>query len=47
MIQDVIMHRLAQLSTNARRIVDGAAVVGREFSLDVLQGALAIDEERW
>ena len=44
-VQTVIAARLAQLSTQAHALIELAATIGREFTLDVLQQASGDDEE--
>lgn len=43
--QAVITYRLAQLSSEARYLAEVAAVIGRDFTLDVLTEASALDED--
>jgi DNA-binding SARP family transcriptional activator len=45
LIASVLASRLEQLSPTARRVVDLAAVIGREFRFDVLEQAAQWDEE--
>jgi DNA-binding SARP family transcriptional activator/tetratricopeptide (TPR) repeat protein len=45
LIASVLSSRLEQLSPTARRVVDLAAVIGREFRFDVLEQAAQWDEE--
>ena len=44
-VHSVIEARLAQLSEQARDLVGLAAVIGREFSTDVLAAATDVDED--
>jgi DNA-binding SARP family transcriptional activator len=44
-MQTVITARLAQLSPQARTLIELAAIIGREFTFDVLQQASGDDEE--
>ena len=44
-VQTVIAARLAQLSPQAHALIELAATIGREFTLDVLQQASGDDEE--
>ena len=44
-MQTVIAARLAQLSPQARALIELAAIIGREFTFDVLQQASGDDEE--
>ena len=45
-VQAVIESRLGQLGASARRLVDLAATIGREFTTDVLTGASELDEDK-
>ena len=44
-VQTVIAARLAQLSPQARALIELAATIGREFTFEVLQQASGDDEE--
>ncbi len=45
-VQAVITMRLAQLSAEARELMELAATVGREFTFEILQQAGSLDEKR-
>ncbi len=45
-MQAVIGVRLAQLSPDARALIETAAIVGREFRVDVVAAAMGADEDR-
>lgn len=45
-VKAVISARLGKLSVDARRLAEVASVVGRSFSVEVLAGAAALDDDR-